>query len=59
MQYRFFRVPAAGCAETEEALNRFLRGVRPLKVDRQFVADGASSFWSLCVEYRRSGLAPT
>lgn len=46
MQYRFFRLPAAGCPETEEALNRFLRGVRPLNVERQFVADGQGSFWS-------------
>ncbi len=51
MQLRFFRVPAAGDPESEAELNRFLRSVRPLTVGRQFVADGANSFWSLCVEY--------
>jgi len=54
MQYRVFRVPAGGCADTEEAVNRFLRGVRVLRVDRQFVPDGQGAFWSLCVEYLES-----
>jgi len=51
MQLRFFRVPAVGDPELEADLNRFLRSVRSLTVDRQFVADGANSFWSLCVGY--------
>ncbi|MEW6487973.1 MAG: hypothetical protein AB1578_08665 [Thermodesulfobacteriota bacterium] len=54
MQYRVFRVPAGGCGDTEEAVNRFLRGVRVLRVDRQFVPDGQGAFWSLCVEYLES-----
>lgn len=54
MQLRFFRVPAVGGPELEADLNRFLRSVRPLTVDRQFVAAGAHSFWSLCVEYLAS-----
>lgn len=54
MQLRFFRVPAVGDPELEADLNRFLRSVRPLTVDRQFVADGGDSFWSLCVEYLES-----
>lgn len=32
-------------------LNSFLEGHRIICVDRQFVSDASSSFWSLCVEY--------
>ena len=53
MQYRFFKIPAAGDPEGEAAFNRFLRGVRVLRVERQFVPDGQAAYWSLCVEYLR------
>lgn len=49
MRVDFFTIPVQAGAETTEELNRLLSSARILTVDRQFVADGASSFWSVCV----------
>lgn len=57
MQVRMFRIAAAGEPEAEEALNRFLRSVRVLTVERQFVAAGQDAYWALCVEYLESAKA--
>ncbi len=51
MSFKFFTVPIqdSGTAETE--LNGFLRSHRVLSVDRRWVEQGASSFWSFCIDY--------
>jgi len=53
MQYRVFTIPVSDPSAADE-LNRFLSGHRVLAVDRQFVANGASSFWTFCVEVLQS-----
>ena len=49
MRVDFFTIPVQAGAETAEELNRLLSSARILTVDRQFVADGENSFWSICV----------
>lgn len=49
MRVDFFMIPVQAGAEATEDLNRLLSSARILTVDRQFVADGAGSFWSVCV----------
>ena len=49
MAFRFFTIPALDPARAERELNEFLATQRVAAVERQFVADGASSFWSVCV----------
>ncbi len=49
MRVEFFTIPAQAGADAAEELNRLLSSARILTVDRQFVADGASSFWAICV----------
>ena len=56
MQYHVFTVPVSAPSAVDE-LNRFLAGHRVLSVDRQFVADGGSSFWAFCVTLLESGAA--
>lgn len=41
--------PAQGGGDAQDALNRHLANARVLSVERAFVADGANSFWSVCV----------
>jgi len=53
MHYRVFTIPVCDPSAADE-LNRFLSGHRVLTVDRQFVANGASSFWTFCVEVLQS-----
>ena len=50
MAYRFFRVPARGCAESEQALNSFLGNHPVLTVTRQFVDLGENSYWCFCID---------
>lgn len=49
MRVDFFTIPVQSGVEATEELNSRLSSARILTVDRQFVADGASSFWSICV----------
>ncbi len=51
MQYKFFTITTRGNQENEAELNRFLQHNRILTVHREFVQDGANSYWSLAVEY--------
>lgn len=50
MGYHVFRVSAHGMGEESAALNRFLAGGKIASVHKEFVVDGANSFWSFCVE---------
>ncbi len=51
LQFRFFLIPIMDDGEAENDLNRFLRSVRVVTVNRQFVDNGANSYWSLAIEY--------
>ena len=51
MQIEFFSIPVHGDRARQENLNAFLRSHRVLTVHREFVAQGANSFWALAVEY--------
>ena len=49
MQIQFFQVPVH--ASQVDGLNRFLSTHRVTSIERQFVSDGANSFWSICVTF--------
>jgi len=51
MKYQFFTIPVHASDSVQETLNRFCAGHRIVTVDKQFVADGQRSFWSMCVGY--------
>jgi len=51
MPFRFFTVPVQSIAVAEAELNAFLGSHKVLAVDRQWVDQGANSFWAVCVEY--------
>ncbi len=51
MAFKFFTVPMQGMAGAEAELNAFLRSHKILSVDRRWVDQGPSSFWSLCIDY--------
>lgn len=63
MKVDIFTIPVLSQAEATAELNRHLSSVRVLSVDRQFVSDGANSFWTLCVlsdaAPARSGKSPS
>lgn len=45
----FFAIPALDPQAAQDEFNRFCATQRVVAVDRQFVADGRNSYWSLCV----------
>jgi len=49
MQLRFFSIPALDPAAAEAELNALLAAGRVVGVERQFVAAGAASYWSVIV----------
>ena len=51
LQYKFFRIPILSVELWEEEINRFLRSVRVVHVQREFVDRGENSFWALAIEY--------
>jgi superfamily II DNA helicase RecQ len=57
MAFKIFTVPINDNGQTEAELNAFLRGHKVLAVDRRWVDQGASSFWSFCVDYLESNSA--
>jgi superfamily II DNA helicase RecQ len=51
MPFKFFTIPIHDPGQAEAELNGFLRSHKVLAVDRRWVEQGASSFWSFCVDY--------
>ncbi len=51
MAFKFFTVPIQSSAAVEAELNGFLSNHKVLSVDRRWVDQGATSFWSFCVDY--------
>jgi superfamily II DNA helicase RecQ len=49
--YKFFYIPVRSPADAEAELNAFLARHTVQTVDRQFIAAGEHSAWSLCVVY--------
>lgn len=45
----FFSVPALSPQVAQAELNSFLQQQRVVAVEKQWVADGAASYWALCV----------
>ncbi len=51
MKMQFFSIPVLDPESASHALNAFLADHRVVQVERQFVANGANSLWSVCVSY--------
>ena len=49
MKHKFFKVPVSDPVNGETELNTFMSQHRIAHIDRYFVADGANSFWSICL----------
>lgn len=45
----FFTVPALAPGDAQHELNLFLQQQRVVALEKQWVADGSASYWSLCV----------
>jgi superfamily II DNA helicase RecQ len=51
MASRFFTVPIQNAEQAEAELNGFLRSHKVLSIDRRWVEQGSTSFWTFCVDY--------
>lgn len=51
MKHKFFQVPVCDSLAAENELNMFVAQHRITHIDKQFVADGANSFWAICVTW--------
>jgi superfamily II DNA helicase RecQ len=51
MHYTVFHIPALDPQQATAELNNFCSKHRVVTVDKEFVADGANSFWSFCVKW--------
>lgn len=51
MKFQFFSIAAHMPEYGQEALNRFCSGHCVVSVEKNFVAYGTESFWSVCVTY--------
>ncbi len=51
MKFRFFTISAQSPETGQQALNAFCAEHRVVSVDKQFVAQGVESYWSICVCY--------
>jgi superfamily II DNA helicase RecQ len=58
MKLKFFTIPAVSPEAAEADLNRFLGAHRVSHVERHFTADGAASFWAICVTWVEAGEGP-
>ena len=54
MKTKFFIVQALNPNQGESELNTFLAQAKVLTIDKQFVANGGNSYWSICVNYLHS-----
>lgn len=51
MKQKFFAIPALAPEPAETELNQFLSSHRIAHLEKQFVAAGNESFWSICVTW--------
>jgi superfamily II DNA helicase RecQ len=54
MKIQFFTILALDPAESADELNQFCAGRKVIDLERQFVAAGGNSFWSICVCYQEA-----
>lgn len=59
MKYKFFAVSACAPDSSAEELNAFCSQHRVSFVEKHWVADGANSFWSICVTWLDGEAAPS
>ena len=59
MKMQFFMIPIRDSKPASDELNAFLATHRIVHTERQFVADGANSLWSICVSYVEGEGRPT
>lgn len=57
MKYNFFTIPAKHSEASQDALNVFCSQHRVAFVEKQFIADGDNSFWSICVSWEEGEVA--
>ncbi len=58
VQFKFFMLPAMPDESAETEMNRFLRSVRVLTVQHEFMSHNGNAFWCFCVEYLLTGSSP-
>ena len=51
MKLQFFSIPAVSPDRAQEEFNRFVASHRVARVEKELIADGAASFWSVCVTW--------
>lgn len=51
MKYQFFTIPAQNPSSATDDLNAFCSQYCISEIEKQFVANGANSFWSICVTW--------
>tara|TARA_R110002096_G_scaffold434052_1_gene654563 strand:- start:604 stop:1035 length:432 start_codon:yes stop_codon:yes gene_type:complete len=51
MAFQYFQIPAADGESVQAELNAFLAGKKVIRLEQHFVAEGASSFWAVSVQY--------
>ena len=54
MKCKFFKVSALNPMDDEQLFNQFCHQHRIVNTEKHFVANGDTSFWSLCVSYLES-----
>ena len=59
MKYKFFSLSAKNPEAGEIQLNTFCSSHRVSFIEKQFVQDGANSFWTICVSWLEGESAPT
>lgn len=59
MKFKFFAVPARNPEAAEAELNAFCNQHRISYIDKYLVADGAASFWSICISWLEGDTAPS
>ena len=55
MKYKFFCIPARTPEEAADEMNNFIASKQVAEIDRQLIANGDRSYWSVCVSYIESG----
>jgi superfamily II DNA helicase RecQ len=51
MKIKVISVPALGGDVWNDELNKFLRGHKILKIEKEFASGSGGAFWSFCIEY--------
>ena len=59
MKYKFFAIPARHPDAAEQQLNIFCSQHRISFIEKHLIADGADSFWSICVSWLEGEGAPS